>query len=407
MTLTYMINDFITCACLGAVFLMLTELRYSLKSTVIFVTIAVVILFIGYEMLMSEGVDDYLAAAVSLSLPSLIICFILSKYRDSRFIFTFCSVDIMGFIIIFMAGIIAILFNNSDMVVLIVSVILLSMLLCFAWRFRENYLHIQRVQDSGWHSLAVVSVLFYIMIYFGLANPVFMAERTANHPVGLIFYILMVSVYIVICQTVIKNFRIYDTTKENELLESKIALQKSQLELQEVYYRMAYTDILTGLKNRSAFEEKKKLLLNLDNQAHLTCLVMDLNNLKKTNDLHGHMAGDALLRTFSKILREALDPLTDIYRIGGDEFFVLFTGLSASYVRSQANKLRQQIADYNRTNDLQISVAMGLALMDECDATDLASLIACADEKMYEDKRHIKCLNQVGMEYKEAEAEVE
>lgn len=292
--------------------------------------------------------------------------------------------------IFFLAITIATFFNNSDLAILIVSVILFSILIYFIRPIRENYLHIQRVQDSGWGSLALVSVLFYILIYLVLDYPVSIAERMEYVPVALAFCITVISVYIVIYQTVIKNVRIYDATKENELLEAKIALQQSQLKLQDVYYRMAYTDILTGLKNRYAFEEKKDLLVNLEQQENLACLLMDLNDLKMTNDLQGHTTGDAVLRAFSGILQEALDSVNDIYRIGGDEFLVLFSGQSTNSVKNQINQLQQQIADSNNRSDLQISVAMGLAFMDECETTDLNSLIAYADQKMYEDKKRIK-----------------
>lgn len=87
MSLIYMINDFITFVFLGVAFLMVTELRYSLKWTVVCAIVAVAILFIAYAILMSKGVNEGLAAAVSLSLPSLLICFVLSKHKDSRFIY--------------------------------------------------------------------------------------------------------------------------------------------------------------------------------------------------------------------------------------------------------------------------------------------------------------------------------
>jgi GGDEF domain-containing protein len=82
--------------------------------------------------------------------------------------------------------------------------------------------------------------------------------------------------------------------------------------------KMAYTDVLTGLTNRTAFElDKKRLQENLKNHIPLSMIMFDLNNLKEVNDTLGHNKGDLYLITAAQLIQKHFGPLGQSYRIGG------------------------------------------------------------------------------------------
>jgi len=91
----------------------------------------------------------------------------------------------------------------------------------------------------------------------------------------------------------------------------------------------ALTDPLTGLRNRRALEEDFHRLQALARREgkNLIFTLWDVNNLKHVNDLHGHAAGDRVLRKFANALKDAVRQSDALYRIGGDEFAGLHIGL--------------------------------------------------------------------------------
>lgn len=87
------------------------------------------------------------------------------------------------------------------------------------------------------------------------------------------------------------------------------------------YKKMAYTDGLTGIRNRAAFMEK---VLQIDKDQKplkgITAVCTDMNNLKHINDRFGHLSGDQAICRMADALRNNLEDIGNVYRIGGDEF---------------------------------------------------------------------------------------
>ena len=84
-------------------------------------------------------------------------------------------------------------------------------------------------------------------------------------------------------------------------------------------------DGLTGLLNRRGFQQACTLL-SAGASGHgvaLSCAMIDLDNFKTINDLHGHAAGDRALCHFTDVLRMNLRPIDNAARVGGDEFAIL------------------------------------------------------------------------------------
>jgi diguanylate cyclase (GGDEF)-like protein/putative nucleotidyltransferase with HDIG domain len=127
------------------------------------------------------------------------------------------------------------------------------------------------------------------------------------------------------------------------LLESVCGLASSALERAMLYEQTgasAETDQLTGLRNaRSMYEgfEKEKAEANVGG-AHLAIVCFSVSGMRAVNHRYGYRAGDRVLAEVSKLLRRAIDPDSELYRIAGDEFACVVR----SYGREQAVELGEQ-----------------------------------------------------------------
>ena len=103
--------------------------------------------------------------------------------------------------------------------------------------------------------------------------------------------------------------------------------------------RMAMTDPLTGLANRRAFQGVERL------QKGYALLVADIDHFKVINDKQGHAVGDAVLCHMASVMRDTFDdvPMSTIYRLGGEEFALVFECTGQRDLRKAAEDLRQTI----------------------------------------------------------------
>jgi len=130
--------------------------------------------------------------------------------------------------------------------------------------------------------------------------------------------------------------REYLLTAENralhESLELRVAVRTAELhEAREVYRRRAYTDPLTGLANRDAFNETLAAACTTPDQRYVGVVLLDLDGFKQVNDGFGHESGDEVLIAVADRLRACLRRTDteqyDVTRLGGDEFACLLRGL--------------------------------------------------------------------------------
>ena len=160
-----------------------------------------------------------------------------------------------------------------------------------------------------------------------------------------IFAAILFTIFIISLTFIV--FLIVKYFKENKnLLDTKHSLE----------YTMNH-DILTGLYNRKAFTDT---LDSLDNP-HL--LLLNIDNFKHINDIYGNEIGDIILQLTTDLLRFELSSVekTNIYRIGGDEFAILFSNLDSDEALKIAKKLEQSISHYNfdiGNEEINISVSI-------------------------------------------------
>jgi diguanylate cyclase (GGDEF)-like protein len=89
---------------------------------------------------------------------------------------------------------------------------------------------------------------------------------------------------------------------------------------------LARHDPLTGLKNRSGFDEEVRRVIARGNGKPFAILALDLDRFKAVNDQHGHAAGDAVLQAVARRFSDRVGKEGTVARLGGDEFSILLTG---------------------------------------------------------------------------------
>lgn len=144
-------------------------------------------------------------------------------------------------------------------------------------------------------------------------------------------------------------------------------------------------DALTGLRNRAFFSDE---LNRLERRGPwpISVIVIDVNNLKLTNDENGHAGGDALLRRLGEVLRKAVERPATASRIGGDEFALLLPATDARGAEHLIDQLHELIAVNNQFHGgIPLSVSIGWASSQ--DGERLEQLVHRADQEMYNAKR--------------------
>jgi len=155
----------------------------------------------------------------------------------------------------------------------------------------------------------------------------------------------------------------------------------------------ASRDPLTGLYNRGYLHEvlEREMARALRYGDVLSLVMIDLDAFKDVNDVHGHAAGDAVLRDVARMLRPGLRDGDVLARYGGDEFCVLLPNTDAAAGRAVADRLRTQVAAhrYGPEGTARIQLSAGLATSrdvpgDDRDPTDV--LLRLADRALYASK---------------------
>lgn len=172
---------------------------------------------------------------------------------------------------------------------------------------------------------------------------------------------------------------VYTTMKEAEEL-----VQKAQ-----DAERLAYTDELTGLNNRTAYNEAVEKI-DLTKGVH-TVFMCDLNNLKKCNDTMGHHWGDTYIKISAGIIQESFADIGRAYRIGGDEFCIISDVDDPEQIQAAYDKLVYRVEEYNTgTSVIEIGIAVGYARYDANIDKNLEDTRIRADQFMYLNKEMIK-----------------
>lgn len=155
-----------------------------------------------------------------------------------------------------------------------------------------------------------------------------------------------------------------------------------QKKIEEKLRYLSYIDILTGLYNRTYFDEKITEIKK-DEKFKLGLVIGDINGLKKVNDTCGHIDGDKFIKKIADILLSSCGNKGLVFRWGGDEFITLIFG-------ANEDECTQYICDVNNAcenedyKNFKLSISQGYSIFDE--NKDIDSVIREADSMLYKNK---------------------
>lgn len=156
--------------------------------------------------------------------------------------------------------------------------------------------------------------------------------------------------------------------------------------------RLMYTDTMTKVGNKSAYVECTDTLykrIKYNENFSFSVVVIDINDLKKTNDTHGHECGDILIQNAASVIKNVWDRKY-VYRIGGDEFAVVCLDIEKETMEKQMQMLEKEIDNFNCNKDDDVpflQMAAGMSSYNYETDKEYMDVFRRADEAMYENKR--------------------
>ncbi len=160
--------------------------------------------------------------------------------------------------------------------------------------------------------------------------------------------------------------------------------------LQAQLRRQAATDALTGVPNRRAFAERAELEFKRSRRSGspMSIVLIDLDHFKKINDTHGHLGGDAVLKSVSAKLAGSMR-CTDLFcRWGGEEFCALLPDTTAEGAQVLLERLRAQVSTLTFEHEghpVAATISVGIAQISLQD-NSLDDIISRADQALYSAK---------------------
>lgn len=240
---------------------------------------------------------------------------------------------------------------------------------------------------AGLSAGAVMALSFYqnltrayiIILVFPFASLMFIQGHTINILISLLMFLF-------VFMLIMFSKRFYDTIYE--LIISQHELSKK-----------AHYDNLTGLANRATLYDRLSLEISKvkrhNNSAVL--LFIDLDNFKNINDSYGHHVGDEILKIFSASMQTLIRDEDTFARVGGDEFIILLSNLSAN--TDEVTEVVQKLSDKIHTklneplnidsNLFELSVSIGIEIISAHNL-DINAVIKNADTAMYKAKENGK-----------------
>lgn len=172
--------------------------------------------------------------------------------------------------------------------------------------------------------------------------------------------------------------------RKNEVLSEIVSYN-----LERSYREKAFTDKLTGIGNRHAYERELEKITDYSGtelpDENLIIMVMDLNGLKSVNDNYGHQMGDKFIKGAANIIFDVVGTFGMAFRTGGDEFTAIVNSefLSGDDV---IGLLKKECERWSKSNGIELSIAVGYASAKDNPECLLEELAGIADKEMYKAK---------------------
>lgn len=214
-------------------------------------------------------------------------------------------------------------------------------------------------------------VLFLCMIHI-IAHKDILGYKTLLF-FGLYYVLPVISIILIIIDP---SFSFICSSIAISFLIIYIGIEKESKDI--LMAKLVHTDILTGLQNRNAFQEKVEYYTSKLTTSNIGVIFSDVNGLKYVNDNFGHSIGDDLVINYANILNSIFSSYF-IYRISGDEFVVIVSDEDEVTFKTLFDRLRNTIQE----NKYIASCGCSYGTNDR-----ISSLISEAEKQMYDDKSH-------------------
>lgn len=176
------------------------------------------------------------------------------------------------------------------------------------------------------------------------------------------------------------------------------ALTKSKLKQLNEFYHLSVTDELTRLYNRREFLKRFNSEIHDSENGIISLALIDIDHFKRVNDQYGHQMGDNVLMTLGDVLKRHSTERFFPARFGGEEFVMLFPGLSSAVAKSKIDEIRDELKgiDFKTGNReiFNVSFSAGIAEYPAM-GNNLSHLLSRADHALYAAKEEGRNLTLV------------
>jgi two-component system cell cycle response regulator len=178
-----------------------------------------------------------------------------------------------------------------------------------------------------------------------------------------------------------------------ELLADQAAVAISNASLHQIVTRQANSDILTGLPNRRALDERlaEEVIIARRTNTQFAVIMIDLDGFKVVNDTYGHAVGDDVLRSAFNYLAALTRSSDFLARYGGDELTLILRQTDIPLARIVTDKILDNIKEYSFTLPDKTKITLGLSggiAIYPLHAYTGPDLLRAADVALYHAKKH-------------------
>ncbi|WP_180272652.1 diguanylate cyclase domain-containing protein [Konateibacter massiliensis] len=196
------------------------------------------------------------------------------------------------------------------------------------------------------------------------------------------------------------NYEVIDYHGEKCILTGIMDITEIRRAKEELSH-YASTDALTGILNRRMGFKKLEELLEQAQEgfAEFVLCFLDINNLKYINDTYGHGEGDRYIIAFCDVIKNELNEEDIFFRMGGDEFIIVFKNKNKAQAESIWEEFRKQFGEKKPEGEVAYNITASHGLFYYCSGMDidLEQIIEMADKKMYKEKQKFKKEYQIGV----------